>query len=118
MNTIEIKKTIKELELVKELYDERVLELNQRLNSLLTPKKVKLNELIDDLYLSVRAYNVVMNVGSSYYKLGNNFEYRKLTLKHLINIPESLFLQSRNCGYKTLSEIKKVLKEKGLTLKK
>ena len=73
-----------------------------------------LEDSVNDLDLSIRAHNVVLNVVHMH-KIA---DYREVKVKHLLELSEEDFLKSRNCGAKSLMEIKQVLFENGLELRK
>lgn len=128
MKTLEIKQTINELRVAKEAYFRKVNRLEKKLATLLNQhtKDVEwlvnanrgnepiLEESVRDLDLSIRAYNVVINVVHMH-KIAN---YLDVKVKHILELSEEDFIKSRNCGAKSLMEIKQVLFENGLELKK
>jgi DNA-directed RNA polymerase alpha subunit len=128
MKTLEIKQTINELRVAKEAYFRKVNRLEKKLATLLNQhtKDVEwlvnanrcttsiLDESVNDLDLSIRAHNVVLNVVHMH-KIA---DYREVKVKHLLELSEDDFAKSRNCGAKSLMEIKQVLFENGLELKK
>ena len=127
MNTFEIKQTINELRVVKEAYFRKVNRLERKLNTLLSEQdayikglakpKTKgdiLNTPIRELDLSIRAYNVVL---AALYTI-SGVKYDTCKVSDLIKLSETDFFKMRNCGYKTLSEIKHTLYELGLELSK
>lgn len=59
---------------------------------------------IAELALSVRASNVLQNLGVHY-------------LDELVRLPPSLLMRGQNCGKKTVKEIKDVLAERGFVLR-
>ena len=73
-----------------------------------------LEESVRDLDLSIRAYNVVINV----VHMNKIAHYDEVKVKHILELSEEHFIKSRNCGAKSLMEIKQVLFERGLELKK
>jgi len=128
MNTLEINQTINELRVAKDAYFKKVNRLEKKLSTLLNQhtKDVEwlvkanrgneplLDESVRDLDLSIRAYNVVLNV----VQMHKIADYRDVRIKHLLELSEEDFAKSRNCGAKSLMEIKQVLFERGLELKK
>ena len=125
MNEFKIKQTINELRVAKDAYFRKVNRLERKLNTLLREqqdyitglkaiqtkgeipkcKDELLNTPISELDLSIRAYNVVL---ATLYTI-SGVKYDKAKLGDLIKLSEEDFLRMRNCGYKTLSEIKHTL---------
>jgi DNA-directed RNA polymerase alpha subunit len=128
MKTLEIKQTINELRVAKEAYFRKVNRLEKKLATLLNQhdRDIEwymksnrgttsiLEDSVNDLDLSIRAHNVVLNVVHMH-KIA---DYREVKVKHLLELSEEDFLKSRNCGAKSLMEIKQVLFENGLELRK
>ncbi len=128
MKTLEIKQTINELRVAKEAYLKKVNRLEKKLATLLNQhdRDIEwymksnrgttsiLEDSVNDLDLSIRAHNVVLNV----VHMNKIADYREVKVKHLLKLSETDFLKSRNCGAKSLMEIKQVLFENGLELAK
>lgn len=83
-------RTIHEDELARE---QRLLDLGE-----------VLQRPINDLYLSVRAYNALVGLGLK-------------TVRDLVNLTPNQILTTKNVGRHTLKEIIRVLKEEGLSLR-
>lgn len=86
--------------------------------SILNKNEEILNTPISDLPLDLRAWHVAQvliqdRFGIEPYGINGN-EQR---VKHLITFSEEDFLRMRNCGTKTLQNIKNTLLELGLTLR-
>jgi DNA-directed RNA polymerase alpha subunit len=127
MKTLEIKQTMDELRVAKEAYFRKVNRLEKKLATLLNQHQRDiewlvnanrngasiLEDSVNDLDLSIRAHNVVLNVVHMH-KIA---DYRNVKVKHLLELSEEDFAKSRNCGAKSLMEIKQVLFERGLELK-
>ena len=128
MKTLEIKQTINELRVAKEAYFRKVNRLEKKLATLLNQhdRDIEwymksnrdtnsiLEDSVNDLDLSIRAHNVVLNV----VHMNKIADYRDVKVKHILELSEEDFIKSRNCGAKSLMEIKQVLFENGLELKK
>lgn len=127
MKTLEIEQTINELRVAKEAYFRKVNRLEKKLNGLLKQQATDiewilksnrgnqsvLEESINELDLSIRAHNVVLNVLYTH----KICDYRDAKVKDILKLSEMDFIKSRNCGQKSLMEIKQVLFERGLELK-